>query len=298
MNEEPSSSPAAESADLVGAATDQASEWVQRLYDFAVNYGANVVGAILTLVIGYLVARFLARRAERLALRSKNPDPSLAAIARKTVFAILMLVVLVAVLERFGVETTSFIAVLGAAGLAIGLALQGTLSNIASGVMLLTLRPFKAGDAVSIGGGNPYIIDEVGLFVTRAHQFDCPRAIIPNSRIWGNEIVNYTQTQDGLRRFDIVFGISYSDNISEALEILRKIADEDPRVKADPEPLAKVESLGDSSVNLLLRVYTDAAEWLGAKLDLTQAGKEALEAGGKTIPFPQRDVHISKEDAS
>jgi small conductance mechanosensitive channel len=252
----------------------------------------QIIGAVVTLVLGYLLAKLLGRGAERLYLRTKNPSKSVAAVIRKSVIIAVMLVIFIAVLDRFGVQTTSIIAMLGAAGLAIGLALQGTLSNVAAGVMLLILRPFRSGDAIQIAGGEIYLVDEIGLFVTQAHKPDCPYVMIPNSKIWGDTIVNYSSTHEGLRRFDIMFGIAYSDNIAEALEVLETLAGNDERVLSDPEPLIKVESLGDSSVNILFRVYAQSSEWWTAKLDLTKAGKEALEAAGKTIPFPQRDVHM------
>ena len=266
----------------------------QKLIELASVYGMQVIAAILTIIVGYVLAKYVSKRAEKMLLRGKNPDASIAAIARKGIFIALMVVVFVAVLERFGVETTSFIAVLGAAGLAIGLALQGTLSNIAAGVMILVLRPFRAGDAVKIGGGEVYIIDEIGLFVTRAHQPDCPFVTIPNSKIWGDTIVNFTNTVDGNRRFDVLFGVSYADDLTRALDVLHKVADDDERVLEEPAPFIKIESLGDSSVNILFRVHTRATDWWDAKLDLTKAGKEALEAEGLSIPFPQRDVHLIK----
>ena len=275
-------------------ATGFLEQLVEKIVELANVWGMRVLGALLLIIVGYIIAKFLGRRAEKLVMRSRSADPSVAAIARKATFITMMLAVLVAVLDRFGVQTTSFIAVLGAAGLAIGLALQGTLSNVAAGVVLLVLRPFRAGDAVQIGGGEVYIIDEVGLFVTRAHKPDCPRVMIPNAKIWGDTIVNFSNTVDGLRRFDIPFGVSYSDDLGEAMEVLHKLAADDPRVLTEPAPFIKVESLGDSAVNILFRVHTKAEDWWDAKLDLTRTGKEALEAAGKSIPFPQRDVHLIK----
>lgn len=280
------------------------SEFIEQIYKkisaLALTYGMRVVGAIAIIIIGYLVAVFLSRRLEKLVLRAKNADPSIASIVRKASMVALLAVVFIAVLERFGVETTSFVAVLGAAGLAIGLALQGTLSNIAAGVMILGLRPFRSGDAVQIGAGEVYLIDEIGLFVTRAHKPDCPRVTIPNAKIWGDTITNFSDTLDGNRRFDIVFGVSYDDDLTEAIEILKQLAAEDERVLADPAPFVKVDALADSSVNILFRVHTKASDWWDAKLDLTKAGKEALEAAGKSIPYPQRDVHLiqSQNDGS
>ena len=272
--------------------TQLMTQFWESLNAFVVSYGMRVVGALVLIVVGYIVAKIVSRKMEKLVLKSEKTDPSVAAIARRASFITLMLMVFIAVLERFGVETTSFIAVLGAAGLAIGLALQGTLSNIAAGVMLLVLRPFRAGDAVQVGGGEVYLIDEIGLFVTRAHKPDCPRVMIPNAKIWGDTITNFSSTQDGNRRFDIMFGISYGDNITEAIEVLEKMAAEDSRILEDPAPFIKVDSLGDNSVNILFRVYAKAPDWWEAKLDLTKKGKEDLEAAGKSIPFPQRDVHI------
>ncbi|MCP4197193.1 MAG: mechanosensitive ion channel [Proteobacteria bacterium] len=258
------------------------------------TYGVQIIAAIITLVLGYLLAKILGHSAEQLYRRSKDPSKSVAAVIRKSVVIAVMLVVFIAVLDRFGVQTTSIIAMLGAAGLAIGLALQGTLSNVAAGMMLLILRPFRSGDAIQSAGGEIYLVDEIGLFVTLAHKPDCPRVMIPNSKIWGDTIVNYSDTDAGLRRFDILFGVSYSDDITKAISVLDTLAQNDQRVLADPEPLIKVENLGDNSVNILFRVYTKSDDWWFAKLDLTKAGKEALEAAGITIPFPQRDVHMVK----
>lgn len=279
-----------ESAELTLQVQDTAGQAIDFLVGFATAYGLNVIGAIIILILGSLASKFLATRVEKFLMRSETADPSIASIARKVTYLGFMLIVVIIVLGKFGVETASLIAVLGTAGLAIGLALQGTLSNIAAGVMLLLLKPFRAGQAIKIESGDVYLVDEVGLFVTRAHQPDCPKAMIPNSKIWGSIIINFSDTDQGLRRFDIVFGIAYNDDIGKALEVLTEVARSDARVLQDPEPFIKVDSLGDSSVNILFRVYTLASDWWPAKLELTKAGKEALEAGGLTIPFPQRDV--------
>lgn len=269
-----------------------------RIADFAATYGIQVLGAIVTLIVGYLVAKFLSGRLEKIVRRSSKVDSSLATISRNVVFFGLMTIVLVAVLERFGVKTTSFIAVLGAAGLAIGLALQGTLSNIAAGLMLLILKPFRTGHAIQVGGGAVYIVDEIGLFVTRAHTPENPRVTIPNSKLWGDVITNFSECVGSMRRFDIIFGIAYSDDIGAAIDVLKKLAQADSRVLAEPAPFVKVDSLGDSSVNILFRVHASSSVWFDAKLDLTKAGKEALEAAGMTIPFPQRDVHLFREEGA
>lgn len=291
--------PTESTAETVNKANEASRQVIDTAISFATQYGMNVIGAILILIIGNWIAKLVSKKTEKIILVRHENEPSLAKIARQVVYVAIMVVVVIAVLGKFGVETASLIAVLGTAGLAIGLALQGTLSNIAAGIMILFLKPFRAGNAVKIGSGDVYLIDEIGLFVTKAHQPDCPRVMIPNSQIWGSIIVNFSETVDNQRRFDIPFGISYGDDINKALQILEDLAASDPRVLQDPAPFIKVDSLGDSSVNILFRVYTMASDWWPAKLELTKAGKEALEAGGCSIPFPQRDVHLlqgGKED--
>ncbi|MBD5780129.1 mechanosensitive ion channel [Pelagicoccus sp. NFK12] len=276
----------------ISDSSEASKQFTESIVSFATEYGMNVLGAILILIVGNVLAKFISKKISGLILKKHPEEPSLASIAKQVFYVALMIVVIIVVLGKFGVETASLIAVLGTAGLAIGLALQGTLSNIAAGVMILFLKPFRAGNAIKVGGGDVYLVDEIGLFVTKAHQPDCPKVMIPNSKIWGSIIVNFSDTVASQRRFDITFGISYDDDINKALQILEDLAASDARVLKDPAPFIKVDSLGDSSVNILFRVQTMASDWWPAKLELTKAGKEALEAGGCTIPFPQRDVHM------
>ncbi len=256
-----------------------------------VSYGIKLLAAIATLIIGFAIAGWLGRMATRALLRSGKIDPIFPPLGGKVVRIAVIVFTLIAVLNRFGVQTASLIAMLGAAGLAIGLALQGTLSNVASGVMLLVFRPFKIGDAVKIGG-EVYVIDAIGLFMCEAHLPDGPSAHLPNSGIWGQTLVNLSVTDGDKRRIDETYGIAYDDDINAALAILNKVAAAEPRVLREPAPLIAVESLGDSSVNILFRVWTGRADWWTTKLDLLQRCKEALEVGGCSIPFPQRDVHL------
>ncbi len=255
------------------------------------TYGMNVLGAIVTLVIGFLAAGWLAKITTRTLSRSDKIDPVIRPIPGKIIRIGVIVLTLIAVLNRFGVETTSLVAVLGAAGLAIGLALQGTLTNVAAGVMILVFRPFNIGDAIKLDGG-VFVIDALGFFVCKAHLPDGPVAILPNSKIWGQTIINYSVTDQDMRRIDATYRIGYGNDINAALAILRKIAADEPRILADPAPLIKVETLGDSEVNILFRVWTMRSDWWGTKLDLVQRCKEALETGGISIPFPQRDVHL------
>jgi small conductance mechanosensitive channel len=259
-------------------------------------YGMNVLGAIATLIVGFLAAGWLARLTTRAMVRTQKIDPVFHPIPGKIIRLAVIGFTLIAVLNRFGVQTTSLIAVLGAAGLAVGLALQGTLSNVAAGVMILAFRPFKIGDAIKLDEGT-FVIDALGFFVCRAHLPGGPVAIVPNSRIWGQTIVNYSVTDKDIRRIDQTYGIGYGDDINAALAILNKVAAEEPRVLHEPAPLIKVEQLADSSVNILFRVWTSRADWWHTKLDLVQRCKEALEAGGITIPFPQRELLVRSSPA-
>ena len=270
---------------------EQFDKLLDTLPTLLATYGMHLLAAIVMLIVGIMAAGWLGRMTTRTMRRSETIDPVFPPLAGKLVRGAIIVFTVIAVLNRFGVQTTSLIAVLGAAGLAVGLALQGTLSNVASGVMLLVFRPFKIGDAVKIEG-EVYVIDGIGLFLCTAHLPDGPSAHVPNSKIWGQTLVNLSVTDGDKRRIDETYGIAYGDDINVALAILNAVAAEEPRVLKDPAPLIAVESLGDSAVNILFRVWTGRADWWATKLDLLKRCKEALEAGGCSIPFPQRDVHM------
>lgn len=276
---------------MVSRMTTQLDRLYELLVGLVAAYGMNVLGAIVTLIAGFVAAGWLSRMATRAVQKADALDPVFRPLPGKIVRIAVIVFTLIAVLNRFGVETTSLVALLGAAGLAIGLALQGTLSNVAAGVMILAFRPFKIGDAVKLSEG-VFVIDALGFFACTAHQPDGPTAFLPNSKIWGQAIVNYSVCHEDMRRIDEHFGIAYSDDIGAAIDILRRVVADEARVLQEPPSLIKVDELGDSSVNILLRVWTQRADWLDTRLDLLKACKEALEAGGMTIPFPQRDVHV------
>lgn len=275
---------------------EQANKILETLTALMASYGMNVLGAVVTLIVGYLIAGRLASLTDRAMRRSEKIDPVFRPLPGKIVRVAVLAFTLIAVLNRFGVETTSLIAVLGAAGLAIGLALQGTLSNVAAGVMLLLFRPFKIGDTIKLGG-DVFVIDAIGFFLCRAHLPDGPSAYLPNSRIWGQTIVNLSVSDKDIRRIDESYGIGYDDDIDAAIAILAGVAADEPRVLADPAPVIKVEGLGDSSVSILFRVYTARLDWWATRHDLLKRCKEALDKGGISIPFPQRDVHLHREAA-
>ena len=219
------------------------NQYSESLVPLFVEYGLSVIGALLILFIGWTVAGWASKKVVKKATISKKIDETLIPILGQTVRILLLLVTVLAVLNQFGVETASVIAVLGASALAIGLALQGTLSNVAAGAMLLILRPFKVGDAVIIGGTTG-VVDSIGLFTTEMHTFDNIGVSMPNSRVWGNEIQNLNQFET--RRVDMEFGISYDDDMDKAIKIIKNILNADKRVLPEPEPLLAIGNLGDS----------------------------------------------------
>ena len=271
----------------------QTQEIIEGVVAITIEYGVDIVGAIVLLIIGWTVSGW-ARRGIRHALeRVPRMDETLKPFLAKLVWYVIMAFVLVAVLSQFGVQTTSVIAVLGAAGLAIGLALQGTLANVASGVMLLFLRPFNIGDYVDAGGIAGTVV-EIGLFNTEIKTRKGLCLIVPNKIIWESPITNFSRNPT--RRFDITVGISYGDDVNGATDLLMGLLTGDERILDDPEPLAVVEELGDSAVITNLRAWTRAENFWAAVWDLKKAIKVELEAAGYSIPFPQRDIHIVSGD--
>ena len=267
----------------------QTQEIIEGVVAITIEYGVDIVGAIVLLIIGWTVAGW-ARRGVRHALeRVPRMDETLKPFLAKLVWYVIMAFVLVAVLSQFGVQTTSVIAILGAAGLAIGLALQGTLANVASGVMLLFLRPFNIGDYVDAGGIAGTVV-EIGLFNTEIKTRKGLCLIVPNKIIWESPITNFSRNPT--RRFDITVGISYGDDVNGATDLLMGLLTGDERILDDPEPLAVVEELGDSAVIIKLRAWTASGDYGATVWDLNKAIKNELQAAGYSIPFPQRDVHI------
>ena len=271
----------------------QTQEIIEGVVAITIEYGVDIVGAIVLLIIGWTVAGW-ARRGVRHALeRVPRMDETLKPFLAKLVWYVIMAFVLVAVLSQFGVQTTSVIAILGAAGLAIGLALQGTLANVASGVMLLFLRPFNIGDYVDAGGIAGTVV-EIGLFNTEIKTSKGLCLIVPNKIIWESPITNFSRNPT--RRFDITVGISYGDDVNGATDLLMGLLTGDERILDDPEPLAVVEELGDSAVIINLRAWTRAEDFWAAVWDLKKAIKVEFEVSGYSIPFPQRDIHIVSGD--
>lgn len=264
-------------------------EIVQNLIPVISHYALQVLGAIVILILGWAASNWFSTRVRKWAKKTGRIDDTIVPILSSITKIFVIIITIIAVLNQFGVQTTSVIALLGAAGLAIGLALQGTLTNIASGMMLLILRPVHVGDIVDIGGSFG-IVEEIGIFMTKLNTFDNIAISMPNSQVWGNTIKNYSMNEK--RRVDLAFGIAYDDDIDKAMRIINEEIDKDERILEEPEPLIAVSELGDSSVNLIARPWSHRDNWFQTKLDLTKQIKQRFDKEDITIPFPQRDVHM------
>ena len=265
--------------------------FLERLPEYLATYGMRLVAAVLIFVIGKWVARLIARLLEKLMIKS-NMDKTLAKFLRNLVYFLLLAFVIIGAIDKLGVQTTSLVAIIGAAGLAIGFALQGSLSNFAAGVMIIIFRPFKVGDFVE-AAGTMGSVQEIKIFSTILRSPDNRLIVVPNSKITADNITNFTAIDR--RRIDMVFGISYDDDIRKAKEVLEGIVKSDQRVLSDPAPVIAVSELGDSSVNLVCRPWVKPSDYWDVYFETTEKAKLALEAAGLTIPFPQRDVHMYEE---
>jgi small conductance mechanosensitive channel len=247
----------------------------------------EIAGAVVVLVIGVILARLLSRAADRALTRSGRIEPTVAKFLSNIIKYALWVVLAVTVLTQFGVETTSIIAALGGLALAVGLALQGTLSNVAAGVMILIQRPFRVGETITAGIVNGEVRG-IGLFTTEIVQADGIYVMVPNNELWNKPIVNLSRMPT--RRFELLVGIGYSDSIEKARKELLALAAADSRVLSDPEPVVFVSALADSAVTIGMRVWCNTDDYLGLSWALTEATKVRFAEVGITIPFPQREV--------
>jgi len=280
-----------ESADTIFAYLSSPA-LIEQLAALALSYGIDGLAALAILMFGWMAAGWAGRLTHGALERVPRLDPTIKPVVSSLVRYAVLVFVIIAVLARFGVETTSIIAVFGAAGLAIGLALQGTLSNIAAGFMLLILRPISVGeyvDAGSVAG----TIEEIGLFTTRLKSAEGVYVSAPNSSLWGSTITNFSRNPT--RRIDLVVGISYGDDLQGAVAEMLSLMGEFDTLLDDPAPQVFVASLSESSVDLKLRCWTNTADYWQTLSDLTQGAKLRLDDKGYTIPFPQRDVHVVAE---
>lgn len=270
---------------------EDATAIAQTLVENYTPFFWNVGKAIVFLIAGFWAAGLVSRTIRKRVLASDKLDDTLGVFFSSIAFYLIMVVVIIAVLQLFGFQATSLVAVLGAATLAIGLALQGTLSHVAAGVMLVIFRPYKLGQFVEIGGESG-TVEEINLFFTELATPQNVKIVVPNGDAWGSTITNYTHNPT--RRLDVTFGIDYGDDIDKAIAIILDEASKDSRGHAMPEPWVRVVNLNDSSVDLQLRVWCLGSDYWELQFALLKNVKEAFDAGGISIPYPHQ-VEIHKE---
>ncbi|MCP3690161.1 MAG: mechanosensitive ion channel [Gammaproteobacteria bacterium] len=270
---------------------ENASGW---LSENATDWGIKILVAIAIFLIGKIIARMLSKLLQK-ALQSAGTDPMLVKFSGNITYTVMLIAVLLAAVDSLGVNVTSLMAILGAAGLAVGLALKDSLSNFASGVMIIIFRPFNIGDYITAGGVSG-VVDEISLFVTLMHTGDNQRIIVPNSAILASNITNTSALPT--RRIDLVIGIGYDDNIGQARDIIMTILNSDERILKEPAAAVAVAELGNSSVNLSVRPWVQAADYWSVRPDILEEIKIKLDEAGISIPYPQQDVHLHRVETA
>ena len=248
----------------------------------------NIVSAIIIFAIGWWLTKYIQKLVIRI-MNKKNVDPLLTSFTSNIVYIGLIAFVMIAALGQLGVQTTSFIAIIGAAGLAIGLSLQSSLSNFASGVMIIFFRPFKVGDFIEAGGVSG-VVEGIQIFSTQMRTGDNKSIIVPNSGITSSNITNYSAKET--RRIDLTFGIGYEDDLRKAKKVLQEILDNDERILGVPAPVVAVLALADSSVNFAVRPWVKTDDYWAVYFDITEAVKIRFDEENISIPYPQRDIHM------
>lgn len=269
---------------------EQITQLFEDNHELLLGYLLQIIAAIFIFYIGRIIARGISRFLER-ALLSRAVDKAVVSFIASIVYAIVLIATALMALSQIGVQTTSFIAILGAAGLAVGLALQGSLANFASGILIILFRPFKSGDFIDAGGITG-TVDKIEIFQTIMKTPDNKLVIVPNAQITGGAITNYSA--EPIRRVDLVIGISYDSDLRKAKQILENILKNDERVLPEPVASVKVAALADSSVNLNVRPWVKSADYWGVYWDTLEKVKLIFDEQGIGIPFPQMDVHIKK----
>lgn len=255
--------------------------------DFLAQMVGSVIAAILLLLAAFIIGGWVRRKIVKVALEREELDDTLFTFLGNLVRYAVLVLALVVVMNTFGVQTTSLVAAIGAAGLAIGLALQGTLSNVAAGVMIILFRPIKLGDFVSVAGVSGTVKD-ISLNTTELATLDNVQIIVPNANVWGSVITNYSVYET--RRAEWIFGVSYGSNLATAEKVIRDTILSDPRALKDPEPFCQVNNLGDSSVDFLVRVWCKSSDKFSFEADMKRQVKEAMDAAGIDIPFPTQTL--------
>jgi small conductance mechanosensitive channel len=263
---------------------------MNKLIEWGATFGIKLIAAIAILIIGNIIAKSIRKLILKL-MDKRKVDKTISSFISSLAFSALWVFVILAALSQLGIQTTSFIAVIGAAGLAIGLALQGSLSNFASGFLIILFRPFKVGDYVKAGGVSGSI-SKISIFTTDFTTPDNKKIIVPNSQIMNGTITNYSAEKN--RRVDLTFGVGYETDISKVKDILSNVITGHKLVLKDPEPFVRVGELADSSINFVVRVWTKTEDYWGVFFDLTEQVKNEFDKHGISIPFPQMDVHLIK----
>jgi small conductance mechanosensitive channel len=269
-------------------------QFMDRAFALIAEFGKDVAIALVIFIVGRWVAKWLARLTER-GMQRANADATLIGFVRSMVYIALLTFVVMAAISQLGIQTTSFIAVLGAAGFAVGLALQGSLGNFAAGVMMIIFRPFKAGDFIEAAGISG-VVEDIGIFTTTLRTGDNKTIIVPNAQVTSGIIVNYSAKDT--RRVDLTVGVSYDDDIDKVREVIKGIIAADERIHQEPEPVIVVSALADSSVNFAVRVWVDADNYWPVNFHLQETIKKRFDEEGISIPYPQQDVHIHQVAAS
>lgn len=260
----------------------------EKVWELVTLYGLKVLAAIVIFVVGRWVAKAVSNMVRKM-MRKGDVDETLLKFVGNIAYIVLLLFVVLAALNQLGIQTTSFIAVLGAAGLAIGLALQGSLSNFAAGFLMIIFRPIRVGDYIE-GAGTAGTVEEIQIFTTTLITPDNKTVIIPNASLTSDNIVNWTAK--GTRRVDLVMGIGYEDDIDKARQIIADVLSKDERILKDPAPQISVVELADSSVNFVVRPWAKASDYWSVYMASTESIKKAFDAYGINIPYPQRDIHV------
>ena len=259
--------------------------------EYMYSYGPKEVGALLVLIIGLWVIKLITRGFGRM-MRKKDTDPSMQGFLKSMVSILLKILLFISVMGMVGIQATSFIAIVGAAGLAVGLALQGTLQNFAGGVIILLFKPYTVGDFID-GAGHMGTVKEIKIFTTILNTPDNKLIIIPNAQLSNSSLTNFSAMET--RRVDFKFGIGYGDDYDKAKEVLLGLINADDRIMKDPEPFIALSELADSSVNIVVRVWAKGADYWGIYFDMNEKVYKNFTGAGLNIPFPQMDVHLIKE---
>lgn len=259
-----------------------------KVQEWVTFYGIRIIAALVIFILGRWIARLIQGLISRI-LTGRKVDPTIVSFVEHLAYIALLTFVVIAALAQLGIQTTSFIAVIGAAGLAIGLALQGSLANFAAGFLMIIFKPFKAGDYID-GGGASGIVEKIEVFTTTLKTLDNKVIIIPNAKMMGDNITNYSTKET--RRVDLDFGVSYGDDIDKVRKCIQEVITGESRILRDPEPAILVKELSDSSVVFQVRSWVKGADYWGVYFDVIEAVKKRFDAQGVSIPFPQRDVHV------